>query len=58
MIDLKDLREKPDVYRRGADRKQMAVDIDALWENHQNADGSITIPAALRPYMHGMERIG
>jgi len=28
-----------------------------LWENHQNADGSITVPAALRPYMHGMERI-
>ena len=29
-----------------------------IWENHQNADGSIAIPAALRPYMHGMERIG
>jgi seryl-tRNA synthetase len=30
----------------------------ALWENHQNRDGSITIPAALRPYMQGLERIG
>lgn len=29
----------------------------AIWENHQNRDGSITIPAALRPYMQGMERI-
>jgi seryl-tRNA synthetase len=30
----------------------------AILENHQNADGSITIPAALRPYMGGIERIG
>jgi seryl-tRNA synthetase len=29
-----------------------------LWENHQNRDGSITIPAALRTYMHGIDRIG
>jgi len=29
-----------------------------LLENHQNADGSITIPKALRPYMGGRERIG
>jgi seryl-tRNA synthetase len=28
-----------------------------LMENHQNADGSITIPAALRKYMNNMERI-
>ena len=27
----------------------------AVLENHQNADGSITIPAALRPYMGGVE---
>ena len=26
-------------------------------ELYQNADGSITVPPALRPYMHGMERI-
>jgi seryl-tRNA synthetase len=30
----------------------------ALWENHQNADGSISVPAALRPYMQGVDRIG
>lgn len=30
----------------------------AVLENHQNADGSVAIPAALRPYMGGRERIG
>lgn len=30
----------------------------AVLENHQNADGSVTIPAALRPYMGGVESIG
>ena len=29
----------------------------SLVENYQNADGSITIPEALRPYMGGRERI-
>jgi seryl-tRNA synthetase len=28
-----------------------------LLENHQNEDGSITLPAALRPYMNGLERL-
>jgi seryl-tRNA synthetase len=28
-----------------------------LLENHQNADGSVTLPAALRPYMHGREKL-
>ena len=28
-----------------------------ILENHQNADGSVTVPSALRPYMNGMERI-
>ena len=27
----------------------------AVLENHQNADGSINVPAALRPYMGGLE---
>ena len=30
----------------------------AILENCQRADGSITVPVALRPYMGGMERIG
>ena len=30
----------------------------AVMENYQNADGSVTIPEALRPYMGGLERIG
>jgi seryl-tRNA synthetase len=29
----------------------------ALLENHQQADGSVTMPAALRPYLP-FERIG
>jgi len=29
----------------------------AVMENYQNADGSITIPEVLRPYMGGVERI-
>ncbi len=29
----------------------------AVMENYQNADGSITVPEALRPYMGGAERI-
>ncbi len=28
-----------------------------ILELYQNADGSVTIPAALRPHMHGLERI-
>ena len=30
----------------------------AVLENYQNADGSITVPEALRPYMAGAEKIG
>ena len=29
----------------------------AVMENYQNADGSVTIPEVLRPYMGGMERV-
>ena len=29
----------------------------AVLENHQNADGSISIPRALQPYMGGLERL-
>jgi hypothetical protein len=30
----------------------------SLIENYQNADGSITVPEVLRPYMGGQEKIG
>lgn len=30
----------------------------AILENHQNADGSVNIPAVLQPYMGGQSRIG
>ena len=29
----------------------------AVLENYQNADGSITVPTVLRPYMGGKERL-
>jgi seryl-tRNA synthetase len=29
----------------------------AVMENYQQADGSIEVPAVLRPYMAGIERI-
>ncbi len=29
----------------------------ALLENYQNADGSVTIPEVLRPYMSGQEKL-
>ena len=29
----------------------------AILENYQNADGSVTIPEALRPYTGGLEKI-
>jgi seryl-tRNA synthetase len=29
----------------------------AVLENYQNADGSVTVPEALRPYMGGLETI-
>src|SRR4029434_10843866 len=30
----------------------------AILENYQQQDGSVAIPAALRPYMNGLERTG
>ncbi|MGD9916182.1 MAG: serine--tRNA ligase [Rhizobiaceae bacterium] len=30
----------------------------AVLENYQNEDGSVTVPAVLKPYMGGVERIG
>ncbi len=30
----------------------------AVLENYQQEDGSVVVPAALRPFMGGMERIG
>ncbi len=29
----------------------------AVFENYQNADGTVTIPVALRPYAGGMDRL-
>jgi seryl-tRNA synthetase len=58
-----------DARMRGADGKPVFVHtlngsgvavgraLIAVIENYQNADGSITVPDALRPYMGGLERI-
>jgi seryl-tRNA synthetase len=29
----------------------------AILENYQNADGSVSVPSALRPYMNGAEKL-
>ncbi|MEF9935108.1 MAG: serine--tRNA ligase, partial [Clostridium sp.] len=31
--------------------------LSAILENYQNADGTVTVPEALRPYMGGLEVI-
>ena len=30
----------------------------SIIENYQNADGTVTVPEALRPYMGGLEKLG
>ena len=35
----------------------LARTVIALLETHQNADGSVTLPQAIRPYLNGMERL-
>ncbi|MEX0742515.1 MAG: hypothetical protein WD079_06925, partial [Phycisphaeraceae bacterium] len=42
MIDLKHLRENPDFYRRGAEAKRMAVDIDRLLELDRELRAALT----------------
>jgi seryl-tRNA synthetase len=42
MIDLKDLREQPDKYRRGAAAKHMRVEIDALLDLDQQLRAAVT----------------
>jgi len=29
----------------------------AVLENYQNADGSVTVPAVLQPYMGGLQKL-
>jgi seryl-tRNA synthetase len=52
-------------YRAGDSRPQVAATLDgtlattrrivAILENHQQADGSVRVPAALRSYLGGRE---
>jgi seryl-tRNA synthetase len=45
------------VHMNDATAFAMGRTIIAILENHQNADGSVTIPEALRPYMNGKEKM-
>ncbi|MBT1445448.1 serine--tRNA ligase [Shewanella sp. JM162201] len=57
-------------YRNKADNKPALVHtlngsglavgrtLVAILENYQNADGTVTVPEALRPYMGGLEKLG
>jgi seryl-tRNA synthetase len=52
-------RGKKHVFRAYAQRLRVAIGrcLIAVMENYQNSDGSIEIPAVLRPYMGGLEKI-
>lgn len=45
-------------YGGGNDCLAVGRTLVAVLENYQNADGSITVPEALRPYLGGLERLG
>ena len=48
-----DMRHYAEVQKKMADDTLLIP----LLENFQEADGSVTIPAVLRPYMGGRERL-
>jgi seryl-tRNA synthetase len=51
-------RGKPDlVHTLNGSGLAVGRTLIAILENYQQADGSIEVPAALRPYMRGVERI-
>lgn len=50
-------RETHFVHTLNGSALALSRTIVAIMENYQNADGNITIPHALRPYMGGMEKI-
>jgi seryl-tRNA synthetase len=58
-IRFRDEKGKPDyVHTLNGSGVALARTVLCLLETHQQPDGSITIPAALRPYMGGQEKIG
>jgi seryl-tRNA synthetase len=53
-----DAKSKPEfVHTLNGSGLAVGRTLVAVLENYQNADGSITVPAALRPYMGGVEVI-
>ncbi len=53
----KDADSKKLVHMNDATAFAIGRALIAILENHQNADGSVTIPEALRPYMGGQKMI-
>ena len=53
MIDVKDLRENPEKYRRGAELKNVTVNISAVLD----LDGQCLRPAGIRPAQGRAKRI-
>jgi seryl-tRNA synthetase len=57
-LDEKGKPGKPDfVHTLNGSGLAVGRTFAAVLENYQNADGSVTIPEVLRPYMGGMEKI-
>ena len=55
----KDAKEKPQlVHTLNGSGVAIGRTVAAILENYQNADGSITVPEALLPYMGGFDKIG
>lgn len=52
----KDAKPEP-VHTLNASGLALARCVAAVLENYQNSDGTVTVPAVLRPYMGGLERI-
>jgi len=59
-----DIRYKPDrggkpefVHTLNGSGLAVGRTIVAILENFQNADGTVTLPTALRPYIPGLERL-
>jgi len=49
--------KRPLVHMNDATAFAIGRTLIAILENHQNADGSVTIPEVLRPYIGGKEKI-
>ncbi|MBE3110458.1 MAG: serine--tRNA ligase [Acidobacteria bacterium] len=54
----RELKAKPEfVHTLNGSGLAVGRTVSAILENYQQADGSVVVPEALRPYMNGLERI-